>query len=223
MKNRILSKGKTACAVVAAVAGLMAGVAGEASASMINYNISSTQDTTSTNSRIWSKGGTAAIEGTGIRVANVMGIVTPGNSGTHSINQGILQFNSGMYNPNTGMYENGTFSILGKLSPADTVTTLLSGIIDSLVVDRSNSSEYKISKAKLSVTDNALATYFGFNSSTKFAGLMDLNFNVLPAGFEGATNNGTISTSTVPLPAAIWLFASGAAGLFGMRRRQLTC
>jgi hypothetical protein len=224
MKNRILNKGKTACAVVAVVAGLMASVAGEASADVqsINYNIGTT-GAVSRGSRIWSEGGTAAIQGTGISVADVFGRGTSKDA-PHTITEGVLTFNSGLYNTNTNTYEHGTFTILGKFNATDTVsTTLLSGTIESLILDRSVADNYKISKAKLSVTDNALATYFGFNSATKFAGLMDLNFNVLPAAFEGATNGGNISTSPVPLPGAIWLFASGAAGLFGVRRRQLAC
>ncbi|MBT0666196.1 hypothetical protein KI809_17935 [Geobacter pelophilus] len=231
MKNKALNKGKTACAVVAAVAGLLAGVAGEASASVssINYGINST----TAPSRIWSEGGTGPIKGTSINIVDVMGLNTSRNQGSHPIVSGTLDFTSGLYQNSASKIDtygdNGTFKILGNFDvngdgTVETNATLLSGTINSLSLDRSNSSRYSISNAKLTVTENALASYFGYGAGTKFTGLMNLNFSVLPSAFDGgATNNGNISTSPVPLPAAISLFVPAVAGLFGLRRRQIAC
>lgn len=54
--------------------------------------------------------------------------------------------------------------------------------------------------------------------SVKVAGL-DNRFGPSSAFFGGSLENGSASLTAVPVPAAIWLFSSGLAGLAGLARR----
>lgn len=60
--------------------------------------------------------------------------------------------------------------------------------------------------------------YFSFTAGTPYLGN---NFNS-PMAFDFSLDNWTVSmtTNTVPLPPAIWLFGTGLAGLFGIVRRK---
>jgi hypothetical protein len=65
-----------------------------------------------------------------------------------------------------------------------------------------------------------------FAPVTSYAWLFDTNYggqyySYKPNSFYAwAVHSGDVGASTVPVPAAVWLFGSGLAGLLGMARRK---
>jgi len=222
----------TGTAAVLAVC-LMACYAGGAQAATVDYTLGSE---TSTTARIWSAGGVnSTIVGEGIVVKDVLGLSTPANSGvTLPFSNALFAFTSGTFSNSSGnLYtygSGGAFNVKGSfdlnnngtLEANENNVTLLAGSIGALTLDKSSSTQFKITSAELSVTDYALASYFGYPVTTLFNGMMNLAFNVsgVPDAFQGGdSTNGGISTSPVPVPAAALLMFSGLAGLFGFRRK----
>lgn len=223
-----IQRGTPGLAAVLAVC-LMACCAGEARAASVDYTLSG-------NSHIWSSGGiNSVVQGDNIKVSDVIGLNTPVNSGvTLPFSDALFSFSSGTYAYSNGdkytYGANGTFNVTGSfdlngngtLESGEKNITLLSGTLGPLVLDRS-ASQYKISSSNLTVTDYALASYFGYPVGTLFTGAMNLAFNVstVPDDFQGGEGtSGHITTNPVPLPGAAMLLFSGLAGLFGVRRRS---
>jgi len=229
--SKKIQRGTPGLAAVLAVC-LMACCAGEARAASVDYTLSG-------NSHIWSSGGiNSTVQGDNIKVSDVIGVNTPANSGAAlPFSDALFSFTSGTYASSNGdkytYGSNGTFNVIGSfdlngngtLESGEKSISLLSGTIGPLVLDRSSASQYKISSSNLTVTNYALASYFGYPVGTLFTGAMNLAFNVstVPDDFQGGEGtSGDISTNPVPLPGAAMLLFSGLAGLFGLRRRSET-
>lgn len=63
----------------------------------------------------------------------------------------------------------------------------------------------------------------GFQYTGDGSGTVNIRINSLSVGdnlLSGAIDNIDISTSAVPVPAAVWLFSSGLLGLIGVARRK---
>ncbi len=224
-----IQRGTPGVAAAVAVC-LMVCCAGEARAASVDYTLSDHDET----SVIWSTGGpNSTIEGRNIAVKDVLGLSTPMNAGEIlPFTDALFAFTSGTFsNANGNLYtygSGGTFNVKGSfdfdksgtIEAGEENVTLLSGTIGSLILDKSNT-KYSISNAALSVTDYALASYFGYPAGTLFTGAMNLAFNTttVPDEFQGGGTSGNISTSPVPVPGAAMLLFSGLAGLFGFRRK----
>jgi len=235
MEGRLLQSRKIPRLLTAVVATcLLFGASLESKAATIDYTLGDYAQATSV---IWSTGGPlSTVNGANIAVKDVVGFNTPTNAGmTLPFSDALLSFTSGSYGGATGsLYTynaGGTFSVIGSfdfnsngnLESGETNVTLMSGTVGALTLDKSNSSQYHITNTVLSVTDYALAGYFGYPASTLFNGMMNLAFNVgeVPEEFQGGGTTGDISTSPVPtpVPAAALLMFSGLAGLLGVRRK----
>ncbi len=234
-KSGKIQRGASGLAAVLAVC-LMVCCAGEARAATVDYTLGDSAQATSV---IWSDGGPLSnVNGTSIAVKDVVGFDTPANAGTTlPFSDALLSFTSGTYSGSNGnLYTykaGGTFSVIGSFDfnsngsydSGETGVTLMSGTVGALTLDKSNSSQYRITNTALSVTDYALAAYFGYPANTIFNGIMNLAFNIgnIPEEFQGGGTTGDISTSpvTTPVPAAALLMFSGLAGLFGFRRKTV--
>jgi len=62
----------------------------------------------------------------------------------------------------------------------------------------------------------SLPSQFFFNNATAYWGIIGSNDDTIRYN----TTNFTMSVTTVPVPAAIWLFGSGLIGLIGLGRRK---
>ena len=211
-----------------AIAILFIWMAGEAGAATIDFGLTGSGNQ---QANIGFAGGYNPLQGSNISVNDVFGNGTLLNNGSHAaIQNAHLNFNTGnLITSNGTTFSFGSkdgnnnlisyFEIVGDYDNKTNVS-LLKGVINSLTVSMDNAhSNATISNAAMTVTENALSSYYGFQAGTQFGGVMNLSFAVLQPGFTGEVSGGNISASPVPLPAAAWLFGPTVAGMLGFRRR----
>ena len=188
-------------------------------------------------------GGSGALIGSSIEVDNVVGLSTPANANVTSICVScVLNFTSGAETtaggptgPNNGWWSfgsGGTITITGgvQLQSGTDISlgsTLLTGSFTSAFVQDLGGQGFKVTFGSFSDTKNAdLLSYYGLTPGTPFQGALTLLFGSTNGGIGSAFTStsvfsgNVVNAPAVPVPAAVWLFGSGAAALVGLAKRR---
>lgn len=186
--------------------------------------------------------------GADIEVDNVVGLDTPANANVTSLCVScVLNFMSGSLSnaggpppsgSNNGWWRfgsGGSITITGGVQLQGSVdipvgTTLMSGTFnDAFVQDLGT--QFRVTFGSFSDTKHAdLLSYYGLTPGP-FSGALTLLFGSVNGGvgsaftstsvFSGNVVNAPSSVEPVPVPAALWLFGSGLAGLVAAKGRRL--
>ena len=228
---------------ILAVVGLMLGpaltgfITSSAIAMELDFNLSAP-----TSGTISYDGTGGGLIGSNIEVDNVVGLFTPANSGITSLciscalnfTSGTLSNSGGANANNNGWWSfgsGGSITITGGIqlqgSPDIPLgSTLLSGTFNSAFV-QDLGSQFRVTFGSFSDTKHAdLLSYYGIAPSP-FSGALTLLFGATNGGVGSAfTSTSVIGGSVVntpapvPVPAGLWLFASGIVALAGLARRN---
>lgn len=186
--------------------------------------------------------------GADIEVDNVVGLDTPANANVTSLCVScVLNFTSGSLSnaggpppsgSNNGWWRfgsGGSITITGGVQLQGSAdipvgTTLMSGTFnDAFVQDLGT--QFRVTFGSFSDTKHAdLLSYYGLTPGP-FSGALTLLFGSVNGGvgsaftstsvFSGNVVNTPSPVAPVPVPAAIWLFGSGLAGLVAAKGRRL--
>lgn len=182
--------------------------------------------------------------GANIEVDHVVGLSTPVNANVTSLCVScVLNFNSGSLigaggpppsGSNNGWWRfgpGGSITITGgvQLQGSTDIPTgimLLSGTFDNAFVQDVGSS-FKVTFGSFTDTKHHdLLAYYGLAPSpSPFEGALTLLFGSVNTGVgdsfaSSSVFSGSIANTPVPVPAAAWLFGSGAVALAGLARRK---
>ena len=154
-----------------------------------------------------------------ISVNRVISLYSPLKNGkTLVITSGILSFN---FNDLT---DSGTISLIGKLPGDSSTSTLFSGIFTSGNVSASYNTKGDLSSGTFdasfydTISDKALAAFFGLTASNTFSGEITFGFN--KAGNFNNTTKSITDTTPAPIPSAVCLLGAGLIGLISVRRKM---
>jgi hypothetical protein len=194
----------------------------EADANLTNFL------TTATGPVVWTIGGISNLT-TGANIYNDYGVAfstagTPDVSGNGNIPQGFVGIGNAIQNGSN--YANAVNLSGGNpLNLAENT---------SYVITNTASDGYHGSSVTFNGSTGDWGGFFALDVDTAIGSAAQFYYVSLLDGSEGYTsdvqsfglfslaNNGTLSYSAVPVPAAVWLLGSALAGLFGVaRRRQL--
>lgn len=190
-------------------------------------------------------GSGGALIGSNIEVDSVVGLSTPANANVTALCLSCaLNFNTGGLVNAGGPPPNGSNNGWWSFGSGGTVTitggvqlqgvpdialgsTLLTGSFNSAFVQDLGLQGFKVTFGTFFDTKHPdLLTYFGVTPGTPFQGAFTLLFESPNPGVGGAFTStsifsGNVVNTVVPLPAAVWLFGSGLAGLLAARGRRL--
>ena len=230
-----------ACLAVLLSIGLTGPCSPSAMAVELDFNISAP-----TSGTISYAGTGSGLIGSNIEVDNVVGLSTPANASVTSLCIScVLNFTSGTLSNAGGANANnngwwsfgsgGSITITGGVQLQGSTdipvgTTLMSGTFNNAFV-QDLGTQFRVTFGSFSDTKHAdLLSYYGLTPGP-FSGALTLLFGSANGGvgsaftstsvFSGNVVNSPSPTAPVPVPAAVWLFGSGLAGLIPMIRRQL--
>lgn len=168
--------------------------------------------------------GGATITGTDITIG-VLDAVGTAADGQHPADA-VLNFSAtgGVVNGNTTTGTAGTIEIVGFVSglagSVGNPVTLLSGTFDSWGF-QNNGFAAIFDGSGLDVKHVDLLTSLGVDTNTQFDFFgFSLGYDFDLDGNATAISTDIINTSVVPVPATVWLFASGLMGMVGIARRK---
>ena len=191
-------------------------------------------------------GSDGALTGTSIEVDNVVGLSTPANPNVTSIclscvlnfTTGTLAGAGGPGGSNNGWWSfgsGGTITITGGVqlqggTDIPSGATLLTGSFNSAFVQDLGLQGFRVTFGTFFDTKHPdLLSYYGLSTGTPFGGSFTLLFESPKPGVGGAFTStsifsgsvvNTVAIAAVPVPAAVFLFGSGLAGLCAMVRKQ---
>lgn len=184
-----------------------------------------------------SAGGGAPLLGSNIEVDKMIGLSTPANAGIEGIclsctlnftTGGLTSSGGGTWNFGSG----GSVTITGgaQLPGSPNIalgSTLLTGSFNSASIQDLGFQQFMVSFGTFFDTKHPdLLAYYGLASGTPFEGAFSLLFSSPNPAANGAFASttifsGNVVNTVVPLPAAVFLFGSGLAGLLAARGRRL--
>lgn len=223
--------------------GLMGLFSSSAMAVELDFNISAP-----TSGTISYNGAGGGLTGLNIEVDNVVGLLTPANANVTSLCVScVLNFTSGSLSnaggpppsgSNNGWWSfgsGGSITITGgvQLQGATDIpvgSTLMSGTFNNAFV-QDLGAQFRVTFGSFSDSKHLdLLSYYGLTPEP-FTGALTLLFGSSNGGvgsaftstsvFGGSVVNTPSPVNPVPLPAAIWLFGSGVAGLLAAKGRRL--
>lgn len=165
-------------------------------------------------------GGNGVVVGQNIAADTVTGVGTQEHASLEQI-IGSLVFQTGnlsSYDQSTRTWKFTPGTI--DLSSGNSFGMISGSLSDVIVTDKGNN-QFSLSGNIANVRNQQLATYYGFNPQTTFAGTLNLSFtgSEVP-GFSGSVGGGTVTTSPVPLPGSALLFIPGALALVLINRKR---
>jgi hypothetical protein len=174
-------------------------------------------------------GGGAPLVGADIEVDSIVGLSTPSNADTPITCAACdLNFTTGV---NTGGWDfagPGSITIVGGVPAAGigAGSLLLNGTFNSAsVFDVGGGTfNFKITGASFFDTKHPdLLAYFGL-PDVGYNGALNISFSTISSMGSSFTSDqifsGDIVNQPVPIPAAVWLFASGLLGLMGIAKKK---